>query len=365
MIRVIKNVIVGQNLFVNTLKVINEPIKCSFSINSFKLQISSTNIGIEKKNSNINSQDEMIKNSNQIDVNSLNEYADINRSDFVKQINKNFNFKKKFKKPRSFNPSQIPSFKVKAFATADWYDFNGLKESLIKSGAYDIFEIGKILPDNCICIKAKYEEINEIEPRHIFFFEDGSVVFWNVSIEEEKSVLEILHKHQEHSYSKEIVNDEVEIISFSRIASLFDNTRRSDDDASRQSQMSNFEHNVTDITNTGNSNNLNTKLYKNHIYFSNCVDIKTKKLNENKHILEKYAFSDAITLSVKLAIWERQLDNFSERIEYISNDLKGGNELKLESGQVLKLLGKFKFSFKFNYFRILRYKFANQVNCSQ
>jgi uncharacterized Rmd1/YagE family protein len=353
MIRIIKNVTVSQSLFVNTLKIINETKKCSFSINSFKFQISTNNINAKEEN----------KISNQtIENNSSNNYTDIKRPESVKQINKNFNYKKKHKKPRSLNSSQIPSFKVKAFATADWYDFNGLKESLIKSGAYDIFEIGKILPDNCICIKAKYEEINEIEPRHIFFYEDGSVVFWNVSNEEEKNILEILLKHEENSYSKEIVNDEVEIISFSRIASLFDNSKKNEDDSVRFSQTNNLDNNLTDLTSSANSN-LNTKLYKNHIYFSNCVDIKTKKINENKHILEKYAFSDAITLSVKLAIWERQLDNFSERIEYISNDLKGGNELKLKSGQVLKLLGE--------YLKIVFYNELSmnirifQVNCSQ
>jgi uncharacterized Rmd1/YagE family protein len=335
MIRFIKNVTIGQNLFVNTFKIINESQNCSFSIASFKLQISSSNsINATEVNKIIKNQDDLKENAKQASEKSKS--TDITKSEIFKQINKNFNYKKKHKKPRSLNQSQIPSFKVKAFATADWYDFNGLKDTLTKSGAYDIFEIGKILPDNCICAKAKYEEINEIEPRHIFFYEDGSVVFWNISNEEEKNVLEILHKHEENSYAKEIVNDEVEIISFSRIASLFDNSKKSEDD---EGKTNNFESNITNLNSSGNSN-LNTKLYKNHIYFSNCVDIKTKKINENKHILEKYAFSDAITLSVKLAIWERQLDEFSERIEYISNDLKGGNELKLKSGQVLKLLGR-------------------------
>lgn len=206
----------------------------------------------------------------------LNEKANHQRTKDESAEQKKPASKKKANLRRSNQSSipSIPSFKVKAFATAQWYDLNGLKDTLQKSGIYDLYDDGKplTLPNNCICVKAKYEEINEIETRHIFFFEDGSVIFWNVSNEEEKSVMDMLKKHEDIPYSKELVNDEIEIVSFSRVATLFDN----------QNQNHNVNNNNTRSTNIGegffNENaGLATKLHKNHIYFSNYFDTKTKK----------------------------------------------------------------------------------------
>lgn len=57
-------------------------------------------------------------------------------------------------------------------------------------------------------------------------------------------------------------------------------------------------------------------------------------------MLEKYAYSDAMSLSVKLGIWEKNLDEFSEHIGYLTDDLKSGKQLKITSGDVLKNLGE-------------------------
>ncbi len=39
-------------------------------------------------------------------------------------------------------------------------------------------------------------------------------------------------------------------------------------------------------------------------------------------------------------IWETKLNNFSEKIEYISDDLKRGHKLQLELDDILKKLGE-------------------------
>ncbi len=54
----------------------------------------------------------------------------------------------------------------------------------------------------------------------------------------------------------------------------------------------------------------------------------------------RYAFSDAISLSVQLGIWETKLDHFTDKIEYISDDLKRGKKLQLELDEVLQKLGE-------------------------
>ena len=43
------------------------------------------------------------------------------------------------------------------------------------------------------------------EPREIYFFREGSVVFWNVSELERKNVLKFLKDFEDESYDREIV----------------------------------------------------------------------------------------------------------------------------------------------------------------
>jgi len=74
-------------------------------------------------------------------------------------------------------------------------------------------------------------------------------------------------------------------------------------------------------------------LLNSHIYFESSDDPK-------HHLLEKYAFSDAMSLSVKLGIWEKNLEEFSEQIGRLTDDLKFGKRLQLTSDDVLKNLGE-------------------------
>ena len=43
------------------------------------------------------------------------------------------------------------------------------------------------------------------EPREIYFFREGSVVFWNVSELERRNVLKFLKDYEDESYDREIV----------------------------------------------------------------------------------------------------------------------------------------------------------------
>lgn len=107
-------------------------------------------------------------------------------------------------------------FKVRAFATADYYDLESLRASLESSGAYKILTFDdEKMPDSFICASAKYKEINEIEPRHIFFFLEGTVVFWNLSKEEQSGIMDMLHKHEKNPYPLTFVRDESEVMEYS------------------------------------------------------------------------------------------------------------------------------------------------------
>ncbi|KAI7694703.1 hypothetical protein SSS_03937 [Sarcoptes scabiei] len=62
--------------------------------------------------------------------------------------------------------------------------------------------------------------------------------------------------------------------------------------------------------------------------------------DENSLNLEKYAFSNAIALSVKLSIWEANLDHYIESIGYITQDMKEGRKIRLTREQVFKKTGQ-------------------------
>jgi len=256
---------------------------------------------------------------------SLNKHTIRFINDITVTSNKLTTKKKLTKKPKATraqdDETSKPMFKVKAFATAVNYDLDGLKSALIQSAAYDVYEPGKLLPDNCLCVKSKYQGANEIEPRHVYFFEDGSVVFWNVSNEEQYSLLEMLNKYQETPYPINMVNDESEEMYFLRMSNHSNN-------ASHGSESN-------AIYPYNNGNKLQTRLLHGNICFSD----EHGTSNEN-HILEKYAFSDAISLSVKLGIWEKSLDEFAERVEFIADDLKRGQTVDLKIEQILKYLGE-------------------------
>lgn len=61
---------------------------------------------------------------------------------------------------------------------------------------------------------------------------------------------------------------------------------------------------------------------------------------EENTTLEKYTFSNAMALSVKLGIWESSLEKYIESIESITEDLKRGNKIKMTREDALRKHGE-------------------------
>lgn len=201
------------------------------------------------------------------------------------------------KKPVGSEAIDKEVFDVVAYAPAEELNLESLKESLILQGLYTPCK----LPDDVVDtlhLEAKYRV--DDEQREIFFFRDGAAVFWNMPLVERTAVLEFLAKYQRDSYDRHLILEEFERVEFT-------------------------------FTETG-----NTRLVGDEIQLQKPIDSEAQL----HHQLEKYAFSNAIALSVKLAIWEASLERYVDSIEWVLQDLKDGKKVRIPRADVLRKTGE-------------------------
>nr|XP_057913205.1 required for meiotic nuclear division protein 1 homolog [Doryrhamphus excisus] len=180
-----------------------------------------------------------------------------------------------------------------AFATADQYNLPTLSLDLTGHGFHEV----DFPRDASNVLVISSDVASRPDDRAIiFFFREGSVVFWNVDEKMMKTVLRILERHESQPYEVALVHWENEEINYT--------------------------------FGEGNS-----KLERGNFVLCNHMD-------QQEAILEKFAFSNALCLSVKLAIWEVSLDNFVESIQSIPETLKSGQRVKLSSAEVMQKIGE-------------------------
>lgn len=56
--------------------------------------------------------------------------------------------------------------------------------------------------------------------------------------------------------------------------------------------------------------------------------------------LDKYTFANAMSQSVKLAIWEASLNNYVDSVEFVLEDLKAGRRIDMTRQAVLRKQGE-------------------------
>ncbi|XP_063040323.1 required for meiotic nuclear division protein 1 homolog isoform X2 [Engraulis encrasicolus] len=181
-----------------------------------------------------------------------------------------------------------------AFATADQYHLPTLCHDLIANGFYEITDLPRDASNVLVIGTDNVSKPND--NGMVFLFREGSVVFWNVEEKTLKTVMRILEHHEIQPYEIALVHWENEEINYS--------------------------------IGVGNS-----KLHRGSFLLNSELDYE-------QMILEKFAFSNALSLSVKLAIWEISLDNFVESIQSIPEMLKSGQRVKLSRSEVLQKIGE-------------------------
>ncbi|NXV46954.1 RMND1 protein, partial [Uria aalge] len=181
-----------------------------------------------------------------------------------------------------------------AFATADEYHLGNLCHDLTSHGYVEITSLPRDAAN--VLVIGTEKSAKDDDPGMIFFFREGAVVFWNVEEKSMKNIMRVLEQHEIQPYEVALVHWENEEMNY-RIGE-------------------------------GQS-----KLHKGEILLNS-------ELDSDEVVLQKFAFSNALCLSVKLAIWESLLDNFVESIQSIPEILKSRRKVKLSHAEVMQKIGE-------------------------
>lgn len=204
------------------------------------------------------------------------------------------------KRPRRRREDEISKLEkgyltVTAFATAGEYDLERLLAALKDQNLYEpkqFLSSGDNDTDQDVLhVTAKYKVGNE--SRDLYFFREGTVVLWNCTDLENSNILRFLKQFEQDAYDESTVLEESESMLYN-----------SSDNAAR--------------------------LKNNSFYVSKEDDIG----------LEKYTFSNAMSLSVKLGIWEASLERYIESMAFVTDDLKKGNSIKISRPEMLRKTGE-------------------------
>ncbi|XP_029453166.1 required for meiotic nuclear division protein 1 homolog [Rhinatrema bivittatum] len=211
--------------------------------------------------------------------------------------------KRPLKAPRTKQPSRanqpLPAemedlMQCTAFATAEEYHLGTLCHDLTSHGFFEVKSLPRDAANVLVVGTENFAKSNDLGM--VFFFREGSVVFWNVEEKTMKYVMQLLERHEIQPYEVALVYWENEDISY-RIGEGRSSLNRGE-------ILLNLE------------------------------------LEPDEAVLEKFAFSNALCLSVKLGIWEASLDNFVESIQSIPEMLKARKKMKLSHDDVMQKIGE-------------------------
>ncbi|KAG8510716.1 Required for meiotic nuclear division protein 1, partial [Galemys pyrenaicus] len=181
-----------------------------------------------------------------------------------------------------------------AFATADEYHLGNLSQDLASHGYVEVTSLPRDAAN--ILVMGVESSAKEGDPGTMFFFREGAAVFWNVKDKTMKHVMQVLEKHEVQPYEIALVHWENEELNYTKTEGQ-------------------------------------SKLHRGEIRLNSGLDL-------DDAILEKFAFSNALCLSVKLAIWEASLDKFVESIQSIPESLKAGKKVKLSHEEIMQKMGE-------------------------
>lgn len=186
----------------------------------------------------------------------------------------------------------VDKLDVVAYAVSEEIKLEELSKALGKQALYEVVMLPTDVTDS-LHLKAIYKIDNK--EREIFLFREGAIVFWNMSATERTEVLHLIEKHSASPYASSLYLTENECLKY-------------DYSADRKT----------------------------------CLDKDVIHINAADQFdpLVKYTFSNALSLSVKLAIWEESLVRFVDTIEPVIEDVRLGKRIRVSRDQILRMTGE-------------------------
>ncbi|KAI6646399.1 Required for meiotic nuclear division protein 1-like [Oopsacas minuta] len=195
------------------------------------------------------------------------------------------------------SPENI-TFICSGFESNHSYNISKFKKNiLIDSSKYSLIPLPKEI-NEAILLKIPKPRSRDDADSLVFVFNNGLMVTWNVSKKEVNQLKQNLLLLQSNNSS-----------------------------GLTRSNLEREDINYT-ISSDG-----KTGIYKNDIVLFRHKD-------KTITFLEQYAFSHAIALSMRLAIWERLVDDFVSSIYWIPNALKNGQKIRISRSDILKKTGE-------------------------
>lgn len=211
--------------------------------------------------------------------------------------------------------SALGFLNARGYTTAEEYNLEDLQIALRQQNLYEtkrFFSTDNLdVEQNVLFVAAKYPTGQQ--PREIFFFREGSVVFWNCSDIEMNNVLGFLRSFERESYVSALVHGESEVMPYTYIPST-----AVDVEGDLVAESSDF-------------NSASRAFFQNGKFFVTA---------DTDSFLYKYTFSNAMAQSIKLGIWEATLDRYIDSIEHLTEDLKRGRRLRISRAAMLRKTGE-------------------------
>lgn len=211
--------------------------------------------------------------------------------------------------------SALGFLNTRGYTTADEYNLEDLHAALKQQNLYEtkrFFSTDNLgVEQNVLFVTAKYPTGEQ--PREIFFFREGSVVFWNCNDIETNNVLNFLRNFERESYVSALVHGESEVMPYTYISSMAVDVEG-------------------DLVAEGSDLNVASRAF-----FQNGKFYLTP---DSDNFLYKYTFSNAIAQSIKLGMWEATLDRYIDSMEYLTEDLKRGRRLRISRAAMLRKTGE-------------------------
>ncbi|GAB1601480.1 required for meiotic nuclear division protein 1 homolog [Argonauta hians] len=181
---------------------------------------------------------------------------------------------------------------VVAYAISEDIKLEELSRAFIKQELYEVVALPTDVDDS-LHLKAIYKIDNQ--EREMFLFREGAIVFWNMSATERGDILQLVEKYSITPYAPSLYMTENECLKYD-----YSPERKTglDKDIIRINEVEQFDP------------------------------------------LVKYTFSNALSLSVKLAIWEESLVRFVDTIEPVIEDVRLGKPIRVSRDQILRMTGE-------------------------